>query len=292
MFYLSKNTQFALSQTAPGARKLRAIMRSILAIITIFSFTSSIGQFQKLKGHWISEKNEFISVIDTTNSVNHLSNENLSSNAFYLRTAGDNLIFQIHYYSPKDKFTTLYQDYVLKILTVNDSVLVAKPMSKHSKDFFHTEEPIHFKRQELIKDKDFKLDQLIFHASTCFGRCPEINLQISNDRTIRINSRFAKDEFHPDENRSGTFIGQLDPAVFDNLIDLIIQSRITTFDLANQDLCCDGVVKTIIITHNGKRSYVKAMFEPIFLKSLLSFLYEIDQKTPLKRVKENFRFED
>ncbi|WP_262488072.1 DUF6438 domain-containing protein [Flavobacterium gilvum] len=131
----------------------------------------------------------------------------------------------------------------------------------------------------------------MFHASTCFGTCPEINLEINADEKIKIKSLFYKAELLKDDVRSGSFVGQLDNETFEELKKLIIQSRLTTHNINDKELCCDGAIKTIITYHNGKRNYVKTMFEPMILGKLIHFLYEIDTKVNLEKTNMKFKFE-
>lgn len=147
---------------------------------------------------------------------------------------------------------------------------------------------------EFVQDSSFTLDKLIFHTSACFGSCPVINLEISSDKSIRFTGNYFKDEnFNEiDSARYGNFSGQLSDQLYNELIDLIITSKITEMDnKQNQVLCCDAAVKTLILYHNDTRKYYKAMFEPNVLRDLISFLYSINQNLDLTQVEDNFYFE-
>ena len=147
---------------------------------------------------------------------------------------------------------------------------------------------------EFVQDSSFLFSKLIFHTTSCFGFCPVIDLEISSDRSIRFSGNYFKDEnFNEiDSARSGNFSGKLPDQLYNELIDLIIASKITELDQAqNQILCCDGAIKTLILYHNDSRTYYKAMFEPKALRELISFLYAIDKNVNLTEVEENFSFE-
>lgn len=147
---------------------------------------------------------------------------------------------------------------------------------------------------EFVQDSSFTLDKLIFHTSACFGSCPVINLEISSDKSIRFTGNYFKDEnFNEiDSARYGNFSGQLSDQLYNELIDLIITSKITKMEnKQNQVLCCDAAVKTLILYHNDTRKYYKAMFEPSVLRDLISFLYSINQNLDLTQVEDNFYFE-
>lgn len=267
---------------------MRVLMVSIFLITVNFSFS----QIEKLKGNWVSEQNEFLSINDTLTRANYLTNRFLRDDDFYLSLKDETISFQSRYYY-SDNLKKLYTDkYDLKILTLNDSALVVVPSSKNSISFFETEKSIKFTRQNYIKDDNFKFEKIIFHASYCFGDCPEINLEINANREIKISSTYFKTELSEDDKRSGNFTGKLDFETFEELKKLIIQSKVITLDLNNKMLCCDGAVKTIIIYYNGKRKFVKEMFVPAILEKLITFLYKIDTKVKLKRSSAVFKFEE
>lgn len=266
-------------------------MKTLITLFFLVTINISFSQIEKLKGNWVSEHNEFISIKDTLTSENHVTNRLLRNENFYLSLKDETISFQSRYFYSNNLEKMYTNKYNLKILTLNDSTLVVKPSSKNAISFFETEKPIKFVKQNYIKYNDFKFEKIIFHASTCFGTCPEISLEINANREIKINSVFFKTEFLKDDVRSGNFIGRLDIEVFEELKRLIIQSKLTTFNINDEMLCCDGAIKTIITYHNGKRKFVKTMFEPEVLGKLISFLYEIDTKTNLERSDVVFKFE-
>jgi hypothetical protein len=267
-------------------------VQTTIFFLLIFNF--SFCQLEKIKGNWLSENNELISIKDTLKSENYITNSNLRTDNFYLHLNKETISFQSRYFYSGDLEKMYTDKYDLKILELNDSILIVKPSSEKSISYFQKSIPIKLIKQEFIKDPDFKFEKIIFHTSTCYGSCPEINLEIDSNRDIKISSAFFKSisEFEKDKNRSGNFIGKLDLKTYEELIKLIIQSKITTLNREDKNLCCDGAVKTIITYFNGKRSYVKEMFEPRVLGELISFLYSIDTKIELKRTSEIFKFEE
>ena len=203
--------------------------------------------------------------------------------------------FQSRYYTSADDYKKMITDrYDCKIEKMNDSILTIKPISKFSITFFGNDNSVTFKNQKLITDKNFELEKLVFHTSTCFGSCPVIHLEILKDGTFKLDGSYYKSRSYnsKDSERSGKFTGKLKDKDLKELNDLIVKSRITTFeDTKGNMFCCDGAVKTIILYHNGNRNYFKAMFEPKLLRELVSFLYEIDKKSELVEAEENFEFE-
>ncbi|OHT47039.1 DUF6438 domain-containing protein [Flavobacterium tructae] len=267
-------------------------MKVLIVLVFLIVSNFSFGQIEKLKGDWVSEDNEFISIKDTMTTANYLTNKRLSNDDFYLSLKDDTISFQSRYFY-SDNLKKMYTDrYDLKILTLNDSTLIVVPSSKNSISFFETEKPIKFIKQDYIRDDGFKFERIIFHASYCFGDCPEINLEINAKGEIKMNSVFFKTESSRDNDRSGSFKGKLDLQTFEELKKLIIQSKVVTLNLNDEMLCCDGAVKTIIVYFNGKRKFVRAMFTPAILGELISFLYRIDTVVKLEKSSVVFRFDE
>ena len=262
-----------------------------MLLFTFFSTSYlSCGQINKLSGTWISEKNEMILIQDTVKYENYLTNSRHITKNFYLEIKKDTLSFQTRYYSSKDGYKNLHvKKHSLRITELTDSTLVVDPVSDFSKEFFSTNQSVEFIKQNYIKNPSFDLKKLVFHASGCNGSCPRINMVITGDKKMVLNATFYKDSFgdKKDEEASGNFRGVLTDNVYNQLIRLLVQSRINTLDIRSQELCCDGVVKTIIVNYNDdKSSFIKTMHEPPFLKKLISFLYSIHKKTMLIRVEK------
>jgi len=268
-------------------------MRKILLLTLFLVSNLSFSQIEKLKGNWISEDNEMISLIENLDKKYALTSKTRNDD-FYLEIISDTLSFQSRYYTSDDDYKKMITDkYDLKIIELNDSLLIIKPASKFSKNFFNSENIIIFKNQEYITDKTFKFEKLVFHTSACFGSCPEINFMIDSLRNIKINANYFIDSYGSkiDKEKSGNFIGKLDKKTFNELTDLLIKAKISTINITDDSLCCDGTIKTIIVYHNGKRNYIETMFAPRILGELILYLYDLPNKIKLTRTEDKFEFE-
>lgn len=270
-------------------------MKHKLLLLIFFISFSSFAQLNILKGNWISDDHETISINDTISMSNSLINNDLVIEDFYLQIKTDTLSFQQNYYDRANDEVTLKRTlFDFKIIESNDSLLFLKPVTENAQNFFKKSTVIKFKRQDFIKKSDIKFEKLVLHTSTCYGSCPIIHLQITSDRKIKLNAHFY--EFGRSlieiKELSGNFIGELDAETYDEFINLLIQSRIDTYNITNDQLCCDGSIKTIITYFNNKRHYVKTMFAPKILSNLILFLYDINSKAKLVRTNEIFDFEN
>jgi hypothetical protein len=265
-------------------------MKKILLITLILSFNFNYSQIEELKGIWISEENEAISIIDTLDSFDGLMSKN-NYNYFLLKIKSDTLVFKPWDSSPNDDNSNNLE---FKLIDYNKKSVTIQPISNLSIDFFKKDSPIEFIAQKYVIDKAFEFEKLIFHSSSCFGSCPIIDLEISSNRKIKLIGNFYIENTKKiDDTRSGSYNGEISKKDYKKLIDIIIKSRITTYkdtDI-NTTFCCDGSVKTFILYHNGKRKYYRAMISPPLLDELIAFLYTIDKKSNLQRTSEAFEIE-
>jgi Domain of unknown function (DUF6438) len=265
-------------------------------ILTFFICTSSFGQFDKLKGIWVTPSQDLLIIDDTAylNIRNYLSNTVLEENNFLLFLYGDTLSFQSHYTSSKTDFKVEYIDrYDFKTLKVTDSILMVKPTSKLAKDFYQNREEIIFTRQKYAIDSSIIFQKVAFHTTLCYGECPVYNLEIDSSGLAKLNAIvvYKTKSYQHDTSAQGNFTGQLSAPVFKNLIDVIKTSNLKTLRM-NESLCCDGVIYTIVIYFNGQKKYFKTMTPPMIANNLIITLLDICKNNGLQRTQENLHLKD
>lgn len=266
-------------------------MKTFTSILAFFIWTGSFGQFGKLKGIWVTPTQDLLMVDDTAylNIRNYLSNSKLEEKNFLLFLYGDTLSFQSHYTSSKTDFKVEYIDrYDFKILKVTDSILIVKPTSKLSKDFYQNKEQITFTKQKYAIDSSIIFKKIAFHTTLCYGECPVYHLEIDSSGFAKLNARvvYKPKSYQHDTSAQGNFIGQLSAPVFENLIDVLKTSNLRTLRM-NETECCDGVVFTIIVYFNGQKKYFKTMTPPMIANNLIMTLFDICKKNGLKRTEGN-----
>jgi len=116
---------------------------------------------------------------------------------------------------------------------------------------------------------------------------------IDSLRNIKIKANYFIDSYgnNIDKEKSGNFKGKLDNETYNQLIDKLIKAKISTINITDDPLCCDGTVKTIIVYHNGKRNYIETMFAPRILGELILYLYDLPNQIKLTRTEDKFEFE-
>ena len=133
--------------------------------------------------------------------------------------------------------------------------------------------------------------KIVFHASRCFGTCPQIDLQLDSNRNIYVNRQFFTSKGEQDKVHSGQFTGVLDNAAYKQLVKILAASDIEHWSFPDID-CCDGAITTLIIYRNNKRTYLKSMTPPQESAALISFLSKIGQSPDLSRTFEQRKLEE
>lgn len=265
-------------------------MKFTITIISLLIVASCYAQLDQLKGTWISTQQDVLVISDTLNtprSSNMLCTAEKDENmSFYL--IGDTLSFQKRYYSSATNYTQLYIDrYDLIIVSRTDTSINVRPVSDLSKEFFNNRTSITFIKQEYNVDRTINFEKIIYHTTTCLGNCPEIDLEIRNDKSIYVNSKVYIGDWRLqfDSSRSGTFAGKLSDTLYNELIHNLQTCNLRTLTFPEKH-GADAPVTTMIIYYNGQRKYLKSMFPPAIAYQLINYLFYINTKATLTRTDE------
>ncbi len=150
--------------------------------------------------------------------------------------------------------------------------------------------------QQQTKNQKALFEKIIFHTSACYGFCPVYHLEVNAKKEIKLlaNEVFELDSvenYKLDQKKIGSFYGKLDQKRFTKLNDALRKIGLDQLKFDGQT-CCDGSIITIIVYYQGKKKIFRSMFPPQEAQNLISILYEICQKSNLKRAKSKFSIED
>lgn len=146
-------------------------------------------------------------------------------------------------------------------------------------------------------DKKVKLEKIIFHTSMCLGTCPSFHLQVDNKKEVKLYAEQVyknpqdSGSYGTDTTKTGYFLGILSDTTFNKLTNELcaIDLESLEFDGAN---CCDGSLITIIVYYNGRKKLLKSMFPPEKADKLIGILYDICEKSTLRRSSQKFEIEN
>lgn len=121
-----------------------------------------------------------------------------------------------------------------KIKYLNKNKLVIVPVTKkeelaeknykklNSEPFFKEKQYIFYNRGQLISKIDF--NKITFHASTCFGTCKSMSVEVNNDGSVYYQGRIYTKEF------TGNFEGKLNSKDLNQLKHIINRSQLKVLD--------------------------------------------------------------
>ena len=121
-----------------------------------------------------------------------------------------------------------------KIKYLNKNKLIIVPVTKkedlaeknykklNSDPFFKEEQYIFYNRGQLISKIDF--NKITFHASTCFGTCKSMSVEVNNDGSVYYQGRIYTKEF------TGNFQGKLTSKDLNQLKNIVNRSQLKVLD--------------------------------------------------------------
>ncbi|MEI9945886.1 MAG: DUF6438 domain-containing protein [Chitinophagaceae bacterium] len=136
-----------------------------------------------------------------------------------------------------------------------------------------------------------QFEKIIFHSSRCYGSCPQIDFQVDSTRNIFINRKYFKSKSEEDKSKSGSFKGVLDIDTYNDLLQILEKSDYTNLKFPDIT-CCDGVITTIIIYSNNKRTYLKSMTPPKESSALIAFLHKLGTESELTKISDAITLEE
>lgn len=131
--------------------------------------------------------------------------------------------------------------------------------------------------------------EITFHTSPCFGSCPKISMHIDAKKNIEVTRQFFTGKVVPDTTNSGSFKGRLPDADYKHLLALIGKIDWETVDFPSV-MCCDGPIRTIILTYHDKTYKFMSMTPPESSQELILYLQKLASATNLPRYEGQIEF--
>jgi len=208
-------------------------MKNFLTLISLCFVVTMHAQYKSdsillTKTEWVTKNLDYLrffkdSVVYNLDETKHqlifdLKNKKLSFKIKY-RVGGTDVKTEEFNFKvkqlQKDKLVIVPIDKMEDLKRKNYSRLNANP-------FLKEEQLIFYNRGELISRVNFK--KITFHASTCFGTCPSMSVEVRNDGTIYYQGRVYAKEF------TGNFIGKLSAKDFYQLRKIVNRSQLNALD--------------------------------------------------------------
>jgi hypothetical protein len=255
------------------------------------------GQFENLKGDWVSQNGDIISIGDEDYLNNTLINKSEKIRFLKLLYFSNTITLQSISISKAQKNTKIINEFNFEVLKLSEEELILKPTSKWSQSFFNKMDTITFNKRDFKSENYFNFEKLIFKTLPAVGYnfSPKIELSVTSDKEITASCIYYDSRNKIDSTISGNFVGILNDSIYSRLINLIVKSKVDSLELFPTPfhLCCDGSIKTLkTYFNNGRWNYFKSMFEPDLFEELIKFLSNLPRVVKLERIEGNISFDE
>ena len=208
-------------------------MKNVLTVISLCLVITVNAQYKSdsillTKTEWVTKNLDYLRFFK--DSVVYNLDETKQQLMFDLKNK--KLSFKVKYRVGGANIKT--EEFNFKIKQLQKDKLVIVPIDKeedlrkknysrlNANPFLKEEQLIFYNRGELISRVKFK--KITFHASTCFGTCPSMSVEINNDGTVFYRGRIYTKEF------TGNFIGKLSAKDFYQLRKIVNRSQLPALD--------------------------------------------------------------
>lgn len=139
--------------------------------------------------------------------------------------------------------------------------------------------------------KEFEFKGLTFLSSACNGTCPDISMNLYEDKRIEISRAIYSRKGQVDTPLSGNFKGILSEKEFNKVVSLL---KVINWDTISfpKVLCCDAPIVTFMFSYNGIYKRYKSMTPPLSTNTLFKYLTDLGSNLILPKYNKPIDFED
>ena len=153
--------------------------------------------------------------------------------------------------------------------------------------FLKEKQYVFYNRGQLISKIDFK--KVTFHASTCFGTCPSISVEINRDGSIFYQGRIYAKEY------TGNFIGKLSAKDIYALRKMLNRSQLKILDQKWEQKSKPNDTPRynyIVELNDGRLIEINTNDQHPILDKLSEYFINIPQVSELLKTKKKHKFEE
>lgn len=273
-------------------------MKNIIIIIVLF-FIATINAQSKAdsllltKTEWVNKNLDYLRFYK--DSVVYNLNENKQELLFDVKNK--KLTFKVKYTVGGANLKT--EEFNFKIKQLYKNKLVIMPVDNEDQlkiknygrlnttPFLKEKQYIFYNRGQLISKVDFK--KITFHASTCFGTCPSISVEIDSDGSIFYQGRIYAKEY------TGNFIGKLSPKELYALRKILNRSQLKVLDQKWEQKSKPNDTPRynyIVELKDGRLIEINTNDQHPILDKLSEYFLTIPQLVKLTKTRKKHKFEE
>ena len=173
-----------------------------------------------------------------------------------------------------------------------DSFMVA-PVSKDARELFNNKRYIIFTTKYHFADQTNYFTKLQFHASRCYGLCPDLLLTLDYSGNLKVTDCGEGLSGFVDTVLTGDFLGKLSYEELERLRTILKYSRLKTLDWPASRRCYDASEYTLTLHQYDTTYYfnISSACEPLVSYELTGFLYQLFYHPSLRRVDTAWTYE-
>ena len=125
-----------------------------------------------------------------------------------------------------------------------------------------------------------KFEKIIFNSTECYGRCPVMTLEITNDEKYRfIGGKYSA--------RKGYYYGGIGNGMYNQLLEKLRYAQLDLIE-CNSNKNIDLSTFTLEVHYNKRIRYFKSCMLPFVLDELKDFLLALPSRVNLIESQEKF----
>lgn len=228
---------------------------------------------QQLNGIWVSDNFLELTIMDSV-----VNSELSFENNFKLVQKDGRLVFLGEdFVTQKKNDEPAFTEYIFDYRFINKDCLEISLFKIVGFDLGGFEKKYTLSRKETMPPKPIAFESVDFSATTCFGRCPKMKVQINaTGEMVFVGEKHTG-------NCVGKYTGKLSSAQLRKFNEILKYSEIENLP-KNFGADSDAPVYNLTIKYNGKMKNVSGTPMGNFHRPLLQFLLEIYKEVKLKKV--------
>ncbi len=270
-----------------------------LILIIVLCFTIVINAQSKAdsllltKTEWVNKNLDYLRFFK--DSVVYNLNETKQQLLFDIKNK--KLSFKLEYSVGGSGLKT--EEFSFRIKQLYKNKLVITPIDKEEEikiknynrlnttPFLKEKQYVFYNRGQLISKIDFK--KVTFHASTCFGTCPSISVEINRDGSIFYKGRIYAKEY------TGNFTGKLSAKEIYALRKMLNRSQLKILDQKWEQKSKPNDTPRynyIVELNDGRLIEINTNDQHPILDKLSEYFINIPQFSELLKTKKRHKFEE
>ncbi|MGN7782965.1 DUF6438 domain-containing protein [Niabella sp. 22666] len=253
-----------------------------LLILAAFLCTSSIfAQPYSIQKTWVGSTLEYLR-IDSQKAYFEVFGRHPEENKYIIKK--DTLRLYHEYTTSGDQFSKVHvKTYDFRIMQSSDRALQLIPVNANALELSDHKTLLSYIERSSARDTNFRFKEIRFKATTCFGTCPDMSVQITNKKELKfIGGAYAV--------KKGFFTASIPDSLYAQLLQILSLSDLKNLKTWAQ-IVYDAPEYTLEIVYDDQIKCLKTYFLPSVCHELINYLLTIAGNVPLEKQEDPFELQ-